>query len=49
MPSRRTPLTIAAKATLDLNGGSQQVASLSDYAPGSGGSVINSNTGSHRS
>ena len=29
-----TPLTIAANAKLDLNGVSQQVASLSDYAPG---------------
>jgi autotransporter-associated beta strand protein len=40
-----TALTIGANATLDLGGGSQQVASLSDYAPGSGGSIINSNTG----
>ena len=39
-----TPLTIAANATLDLAGASQQVASLSDAIPGSGGSVINSNT-----
>ena len=40
-----TPLTVAANATLDLGGGPQQVASLSDYTPGSGGSLINSNTG----
>jgi autotransporter-associated beta strand protein len=39
-----TPLTIAADATLDLGGGSQQVASLSDYTPGSGGSIINSSS-----
>ena len=39
-----TPLSIAAGATLDLGGGSQQVASLSDYAAGSGGSIINSGT-----
>jgi fibronectin-binding autotransporter adhesin len=39
----RTPLTIAAKAALDLNGASQQVGSLSDYAPGGGGAVTNSN------
>ncbi|MGA2259080.1 MAG: autotransporter-associated beta strand repeat-containing protein, partial [Thermoguttaceae bacterium] len=38
-----SPVTIGANATLDLNGYSQQVASLSDNAPGSGGSVINSN------
>ena len=37
-----TPLSIAAGATLDLGGGSQQVSSLSDYAAGSGGSIINS-------
>ena len=41
-----TPLTIAANGTLDLGGASQQVASLSDSAPGSGGSIINSSTGS---
>jgi fibronectin-binding autotransporter adhesin len=41
-----TALSIAAGATLDLGGGSQQVASLSDYGPGSGGSIINSSTGS---
>ncbi len=41
-----TPLAIAANGTLDLNGASQQVASLSDGTPGSGGSIINSNTGS---
>ena len=39
-----TAVTIAANATLDLNGVSQQVASLADYAPGKGGSIINSNT-----
>ena len=38
-----TPLIIAASSTLDLGGASQQVASLSDYSPGSGGSVINGN------
>jgi autotransporter-associated beta strand protein len=38
-----TPLKIAAGATLDLNGGLQQVASLSDKAPGSGGIITNSN------
>ena len=37
-----TPLTIAANSSLDLNGDPQQVASLSDYAPGAGGSIINS-------
>ncbi len=36
-----TPLEIGG-GTFDLNGGSQQVASLSDYA-GGGGSIINSN------
>ena len=41
-----TPLSIANGAMLDLSGFNQQVASLSDYAPGSGGSIINSNTGS---
>ena len=39
-----TPLTIAANSTLDLNGGTQQVASLSDSSLGSGGSIINSNS-----
>ena len=39
-----TPLSIAANATLDLGGGSQQVASLSDKTPGNGGSIINSNS-----
>jgi autotransporter-associated beta strand protein len=38
-----TPLAIATDATLDLSGGSQQVASLSDYNMG-GGSIINSNS-----
>ena len=37
-----TPLTVAPTATFDLAGRSQQVASLSDSSPGSGGSVINS-------
>ena len=37
-----TPLTIASGATFDLNGVSQQVASLADYTLGSGGSVISS-------
>ncbi len=41
-----TPLSIAANATLDLGGGSQQVASLSDYATSNGGSIINSGTAS---
>jgi len=40
-----TPVTIGANAKLDLNGYNQQLASLSDYAPGAGGSVINSNAG----
>ncbi|MGA2253351.1 MAG: autotransporter-associated beta strand repeat-containing protein [Thermoguttaceae bacterium] len=40
----KTALSIARGGTFDLAGGDQQVASLSDYAPGSGGSVINSNT-----
>jgi autotransporter-associated beta strand protein len=39
-----TPLSIASNATLDLSGGSQQVASLSDKTPGNGGSIINSNS-----
>ncbi|MEI8372586.1 MAG: autotransporter-associated beta strand repeat-containing protein [Planctomycetota bacterium] len=38
-----TALSIAHAAILDLNGGSQQVASLSDYALAGGGSIINSN------
>ena len=37
-------MTIASGATLDLNGASQQVASLSDYARGNAGSVTNSGT-----
>jgi autotransporter-associated beta strand protein len=41
-----TAVTIAPNATLDLDGGSQQIASLNDAAPGMGGSVINSNTSS---
>ena len=39
-----TPLTIAGSSTLDLGGGSQQIASLCDYTAGLGGSVINSTT-----
>ena len=39
-----TPLSIAAGATLDLGGGSQQVSSLSDYAAGNGGNIINRGT-----
>jgi len=39
-------LTINSSAGLDLAGNSQQVASLSDYSPGNGGSIINSNTSS---
>ncbi len=39
-----TALSIAIGSTLDLSGGSQQVASLSDQTPGSGGSIINSGT-----
>jgi autotransporter-associated beta strand protein len=39
-----TALSIASGGTLDLSGGSQQVASLTDKTPGSGGSVINSNS-----
>ena len=38
-----TALKVASGGTLDLNGPWQQVASLSDAAPGSGGSIINSN------
>ena len=40
-----TALSIASGGTLDLSGGSQQVASLSDQTPGSGGSIVNSGTG----
>ncbi|MGA2254578.1 MAG: autotransporter-associated beta strand repeat-containing protein, partial [Thermoguttaceae bacterium] len=40
----KSALSIAASATLDLGGISQQVASLSDYSPGNGGSIINSNS-----
>ncbi|MGA2066341.1 MAG: autotransporter-associated beta strand repeat-containing protein, partial [Thermoguttaceae bacterium] len=39
-----TPVSIAVGSILDLAGASQQVASLSDFTPGSGGSVINSST-----
>ena len=39
-------LSIAATSTLDLGGASQQVASLGDFSPGSGGTIINSNTNS---
>jgi autotransporter-associated beta strand protein len=41
-----TALTIAPNSALDLNGGAQAVASLSDSSPGHGGNVINSNSGS---
>ncbi len=40
-----TALSIAAGSNFDLNGGTQTVNSLSDYSPGAGGSVLNSNTG----
>ena len=40
-----TPLQVASGSTLDLGGLNQQVAYLSDYTAGLGGSVINSNTG----
>ena len=41
-----SPVTIAKGATLDLDGEMQQIASLSDYRPGSGGgSIINSHSG----
>ena len=40
-----TPLTIAANSSFDLSGGNQQVASLSDFLSGQGGSVTNSATG----
>jgi len=43
LPTKSAP-SIAASATLDLGGISQQVASLSDYSPGNGGSIINSNS-----
>ncbi len=39
-----TVLSIAATGTLDLDGSPQQLAALADYAPGLGGSIINSNT-----
>jgi autotransporter-associated beta strand protein len=39
-----TPLSIAAGATFDMCGNPQQVASLSDYVPGQGGTVTNSAT-----
>ena len=44
-----SPVTIASGASLDLAGASQQIASLSDYSLGSGGSVINSNAGARPS
>jgi fibronectin-binding autotransporter adhesin len=43
---KTTAVSIAANGTLDLGGNNQQALSLSDYTPGSGGSVINSTTGS---
>ncbi len=39
-----TAVTVAPGATLDVNGGSQQIASLNDATPGNGGTVVNSNT-----
>ena len=39
-----TPLSIAGGGTFDLGGNSQQVGSLSNQTPGSGGSIINSST-----
>ena len=41
-------ITVAAGLTLDLNGYAKvQVASLSDYSPGNGGSIISSMSGPH--
>ncbi|MGA2253320.1 MAG: autotransporter-associated beta strand repeat-containing protein, partial [Thermoguttaceae bacterium] len=40
-----TALSIASGGKFDLAGGNQQVASLSDYAPGNAGSIVNSATG----
>ena len=40
-----TDLSIASGSSLDLNGGVQTVASLSDYSSNNGGSVINSYAG----
>ncbi len=37
----RTPLSIASDATLNLQGVNQTILSLSDFTPGSGGSVTN--------
>ena len=37
-----SPVTLASAASLDLDGSFQQIASISDYSSGSGGSVINS-------
>ena len=37
-----TPMTVASGASFDLDGQSQQVASLSDSTPGSGGTITNS-------
>ena len=42
-----TPLSVASGATFDLGGANQQVASLSDYAPGLGGTVQNSNSAAY--
>ncbi len=39
-----TPVSVASGATLDLTGGTQQVASLSDATPGQGGTIQNSAT-----
>ncbi len=39
------PVRIGSGVTLDMSGVSQTIASLADNTPGSGGSIINSNTG----
>jgi autotransporter-associated beta strand protein len=41
-----TVMNISAGSTLDLGGGSQQLAVLADYSPGVGGNVINGNSAS---
>ena len=41
-----TALTISSGGTLDLLGGRQTIASLSDGTPGAGGSIVSSNTAS---
>ena len=40
-----TTLSLASGGKLDLSGHNQQVASLSDYVSGNGGSILNSNSG----